>query len=234
MQSKIAQAEEKVGIRGPFLEGCTAVERLLRVSIWGWAQLAFGPDRDSQLLLALQTEDSSKRYKLNKLSVGHIIVLFRRLPDLIASSPMAPIIERKYGRKHVYLPTNKKTKFADRLGKVFEFRNKVEHDKDRYWADIGLANARLQLTPLLLEAQQLLLELVEARAIPRIVEPIKETKDKWNRKSYVLSIDDGTDVEVRVSVPLTLGSSYLCYGTEINPRPVDPFMLAVDDLDTIP
>jgi len=234
MQGRISQAIEKADIRGAFVEGCTAVERLLRVSIWGWAQLVFGSDRDAQLLRALQEEDANKRYDLNRLSAGHIITLFRRLPDAIATSPMAPMIERKFGRRHVYLASNKKTKYVDRLGEVFDYRNKVEHDKDGYWTTITLADAREELALVLARAGQLLPELVDARAIPRVAEPISETRDKWNRKSYLLSMDDGIDLEVRFSSPLTLGGSYLYYGSETNPRPVDPLVLPIMELGTIP
>jgi SAM-dependent methyltransferase len=234
MQGKISQAIEKADIRGAFVEGCTGVERLLRRSIWGWAQLVFRSDRDSQLLRALQEEYAGERCDLNRLSAGHIISLFRRLPDAIAMSPMAPMIERKFGRRHVYLPSNKKTKFADRLGEVFEYRNKVEHDKDGYWTTITPADAREELASVLARAEQLLLDLVDARAIPRVAEPIRETRDKWDRKSYLLSMDDGIDLVVRSSSPLTLGATYLYFGSEINPRPVDPLVLSFEELDTIP
>jgi hypothetical protein len=228
------QAVEKVEIRGPFIEGCTAVERLLRISVWGWAQLIFGPDRDRQLLQALHREDPAKHFNLDKLSAGHIIALFRRLPDLIADSPAASLLERKFGHRHIYLPANKKTKYADRLSEIFEYRNRVEHDKDGYWTTILLADARNQLAQVLSRAEQLLLELVDVKAIPRTVEAIRETRDKWGRRTYTLSTDDGTDLEAMFSSPLTLGKSYLYFGSEVNPRPVDPFVLSTEDLGEVP
>jgi hypothetical protein len=234
MQTKIVQAVEKVEIRGPFIEGCTAVERLLRISVWGWAQLIFGPDRDRQLLQALHREDPAKHFNLDKLSAGHIIALFRRLPDLIADSPAASLLERKFGHRHIYLPANKKTKYADRLSEIFEYRNRVEHDKDGYWTTILLADARNQLAQVLSRAEQLLLELVDVKAIPRTVEAIRETRDKWGRRTYTLSTDDGTDLEAMFSSPLTLGKSYLYFGSEVNPRPVDPFVLSTEDLGEVP
>src|SRR6185437_3884483 len=50
MAAKIRMSKEKEDIRGPFLGGCTAIERLLRVSVWGWASLAFRTGRDEILL----------------------------------------------------------------------------------------------------------------------------------------------------------------------------------------
>jgi hypothetical protein len=204
---KIAQATEKTNTFGPFLEGCAAVERLLRVAIWGWTQRLFGPDRDTHLLDILQSTDSNQRYNLNRLSFGHIVALFRALPDHIAGSSHVALIERKFGRRHIYVANDKKGKFADRLGEVVKFRNIVEHNKDGYQDKTPLLQFRQDLANVLHRAVQLLGELTDARAIPRVAEPFQEIRDKWSRITYRLNLDDGTDVEVRFSEPLALGKS---------------------------
>ncbi len=231
---KIAKAVDKSSLFSPFLEGCATVERLLRVAIWGWAQLLFGPDRDTHLLNILQSADPNNRYTLDRLSFGQIITLFRNLPDHIASSPHVALIERKFGRRHIYVANDKKRKFADRLGEVVEFRNKVEHNKSGYRDDTSLPQLREDLAGVLHRAVQLLGELSDARAIPRVAEPFQEIRDKWSRMTYRLNLDDGTDVEVCFSGTLALGGSYLYFGTETNPRPVDPLVLRIDELGTIP
>jgi hypothetical protein len=76
--------------------------------------------------------------------------------------------------------------------------------------------------------------LVEARAIARVAEPIEEIRDKFNRLTYKLSLDDGSDSLARFTTPLTLGRPLLYFGTETNPRPVDPLILSIDDLGKIP
>jgi hypothetical protein len=232
MSAKVTQALVKGEMRGPFLEACTAVERLLRLSIWGWAQLIFGADRDAQLLLILKDEKADRRYDLNRLAMGDILVLFRKLPGAMAASPAAQTLERKFGRAHVY--SSKKTGFVEILERLIACRNKVEHDKDGYWTDIDAGIARNDLVRVLSDTERLLVELVEARAIPLIVEPIKEVRDKWNRMSYLLAADDGTEREAHFSSTLVLGNSYLYFGTETNPRPVDPLLLPIDEIGKIP
>jgi hypothetical protein len=67
---------------------------------------------------------------------------------------MASIIERKFGRQRIYLPWDKKTKFADRLGEVVTYCNRVEHDKRGYWTTITPAHAREELVTVLARAEQ--------------------------------------------------------------------------------
>lgn len=231
MAAKIGQAASKEDMRGPFLEVSTAIERLLRLSIWAWAQLVFGADRDSDLRRILSEENPNRRYDLDRLTMGEIIVLFRRLPDAMAAAPNASMIERKFGRTHVY--STKKTKFVEGLERLVSTRNKVEHDKNGFWTNIDAASARRELLQVLAEMERLLPALVDARAIPVIVEPIKEIRDKWNRRAYVLSRDDATEHEARFSSNLVLGSCYLYFGTETNPRPVDPLVLGLEEVGNI-
>jgi hypothetical protein len=234
LRGKIAQAVDKASTFGPFLEGCAAVERLLRVAIWGWTQLLFASDRDTHLLNILQSAEPNKHHDLNRLTFGHIVALFRGLPDHIARSPRVALIEHKFGRRHIYLANDKKGKFADRLGEMVESRNMVEHNKGGYRDVTALPQLRQDLASVLQRAVQLLGELSEARAIPRVAEPIQEIRDKWSRMTYRLNLDDGMDVEAYFSETLALGGSYLYFGTETNPRPVDPLVLCIDELGTIP
>jgi hypothetical protein len=83
------------------------------------------------------------------------------------------------------------------------------------------------------EMERLLPSLVDARAIPVIVEPTKEIRDKWNRRAYVLSWDDATEHEARFSSNLVVGACYLYFGTETNPRPVDPLVLGLEEIGNI-
>lgn len=231
MSAKIANARTKDDMRGPFLEACTAVERLLRLAAWGWAQVAFGSQRDEQIMRILKQQNSERRYDLNRLAMGDIFGLFRNLPDAMAMSPAASTIERKFGRRHVYSP--KKTRLVEVLDQLVSLRNKVEHDKDAYWSNSEPGRARNDLARVLAETERLFIDLVESKAVPLIVEPIKEIRDRWNRVSYVLSIDDGTEREAHFSSRLMLGACYLYFGAETNPKPVDPLILSIGELGKI-
>ena len=82
-----------------------------------------------------------------------------------------------------------------------------EHDKDGYCVRTPLSELRTQLSGRFEKAGHLIVELVEARAIARVAEPIRVIRDKYNRATYELSLDDGTETRARFSHPLTLGTA---------------------------
>jgi hypothetical protein len=233
MAAKIRLAKEKEDIRGPFLSGCTAIERLLRVSVWGWASLAFRSGRDEALLAILKQANPERKAQLDRLSFGDVVDLFRRLPDAIAKSHAGPLIEQKFGRPHPYSP-NKPTKFAERIGEVVSLRNKVEHDKDGYWTESSVAALIESTAGTLEKAAGLLDDLGRAGAVPRIAQAIQEIRDLYNRVTYKLNLDNGIDVEARFSTRMELGGSYLYFGSGTNPRPVDPLALSIEEVGKIP
>ena len=75
---------------------------------------------------------------------------------------------------------------------------------------------------------------LESRALPYVAEPFEEIRDKWNRVTYRLGLDDGTDVVAHFTVPLKLGGTYLYFGSETNPRPVDPLIMDFEEIGRIP
>jgi hypothetical protein len=233
MQAKIKLARDNTTIRAAFLDGCTAVERLLRVSIWGWAQKVFGEERDSVLLSILNSKEQ-KYQTLTRLSFGHVLVLFRDLPEVIARSPQARLVTQKFGRAHIYLPTNKKTKLAERLEAIITLRNKLEHNKDNYYSDTPTNELRAVTEQALNDTKRLVSDMVDNHAVPRMARAIQEIKDLYGRITYKFSLDDGTDVEAHMSSSIKLGATYLYFGSESNPRPVDPLMLPLEDLGDVP
>jgi hypothetical protein len=232
LAGRITQAADRPSVTGAFLDGCTSVERIIRHSIWGWARLVFGTEHKDRLL-ALLTQNANppgRQVDLDRLSFGHIASLFRALPDCIAGSSAAGLIERKIGRRHIYLPLDRKKRFSQRLDEFVRVRNKVEHDKDNYRGATPLAKLRLDLAGSLEEAEKLLHELTDERAIPRVAVPFLEIRDKWNRITYRLTLDDRTDIEARFSTRIELGRPYLYFGGNVNPRPVDPLILSAEEL----
>jgi hypothetical protein len=236
LAKRVSQAEDLSEATGPFLDGCTSVERLLKVSIWGWSRLLFGKQGDDHLHATLREEskDPVRHFDLKRLSFGQLVGLFRQLPDHVAGLPEAALVERKFGRKHPYVPRNKKAKFVERLDEIVVFRNKVEHNKDDYRLATPIHQLREDLSRVLARAAQLVVELGEGDALPRVAEPFQAIRDKWNRMTYRLSMDDGSDLEARFSGPLTLGKTYLYFGGNVNPTPVDPLVLQADELGEIP
>jgi len=234
MVNRIHLAATPTDTFGPFLEGTNAVERTLRVAIWGWLRLLFGEERDDHIAAILRVVSGVKKANLDKLTFGNIVALFRGLPDYLAQSSCVGRIQEKFGRRQLYLADAGPNSYADRLGAIVAVRNKVEHNKDNYRDETPLPVLRQDLASILETGQALLGELVQEHAVPRVAEPYLEMRDKWDRLSYRLSLDDGTDAEVRFSAPLRLGTSYLYFGTGTNPKPVDPLVLAAADLGHVP
>jgi SAM-dependent methyltransferase len=235
LAGRISQAADLPAITGPFLDGCTAIERFLRISIWGWTRLLFRADCGKHLISIIQQHynDANRRVDLRRLSFGEITALFRKLPDYVAQQSEVSVIEQKFGRKHIYLPVEKKAKFAERLDKVVAARNKVEHNKDDYRDGTPVPILRDELGAVLLDGSRLIADLADAKAVPRVAEPFEEIRDQWNRIRYRLALDDGSDLEAQFSVPLKLGTAYLYFGSNTNPRPVDPLVLLIDDLGQV-
>jgi hypothetical protein len=186
---------------GAFHESIRGFERLLRFSLWAWAQRVFGKERDAVLLELLGKTEPNRRHDLSRLTFGQVVALFRDLPDRIAGSDQASLIEQKFGRRHIYLPSDKR-KFAARLAEVVTLRNKVEHDKDSYVSRTPLPQFRSDLTACLEEADRLVGELADARALARVAEPIEEIRDKFGKLRYRLCLDDGTSISAGFSTPL--------------------------------
>jgi ankyrin repeat protein len=231
-ESQIRQAATKPDVLGPFIEACTATERLIRLSVWGWAEVVFGPERDNQLrhLLADQEQASDP---LERLSFGHVEQLFRDLPDAVACSPEVLLIEEKLGRRHIYLPKNKKTRLSTRLRNFVDRRNQVVHDKDGYWSKSSLETLRVDLASDTASVCELVREMVDQGAIPRFASISQEIKDELGRITYILLFDDGTSIKVHSSVRLPRGEDFLYFGSQNNPRPVDPLMLQLRELSDI-
>lgn len=212
------------------MDGCATVESLIRLTLWGWARLMFGPEYKNEILETLRRADSNKSYQLDRLTFGNIAVLFRDLPDVIAASSKTEGARGKLGRNHVYPPRGKKTKYSNRLDELVAVRNSVEHDKDSYWTASSEGVLMEDLASTLRRATQLLADLASDEAIPRIATPVQEIRDRWGRLTYRLLFDDGTDFEVYFSAPIRMDCGYLYFGAGSNPRPVDPLVLELESL----
>ncbi len=241
--SRVALADDKALVRGLFLEGSTALERLLRSTIWAWASLAFGESRDTELLRILQ--DSSKgrgqsgdvkpRYfSLDLLAFGHIKILFRDLPEAIAVSAMATVIERKLGRRLVYNPVAKSSNIDTRLEEFIPIRNKIEHDKKSFWTNLTFGEAKSYVSVALTKATEIVSLLVRSRAAPAWAYTTHRIEDDWSRTTYRFVLENGGQVEARFTQGLTLGRKYLYFGGDVNPRPVDPLIISSDQIDDTP
>ncbi len=234
LRATCAGARDKSNLRGALMDGCTLVERTVRIAVWAWARLAFGDEAEARLASVLRSDDQPGRCDLQRITFGQLLRLFGELPDVIAASPVGAQYKGKLGRAHVYLPKKKPARLFQRLEKLIQVRNRVEHDRDGYWTGGELRSLRPEVESALGDAERLIEDLVLARAVPRLAAPTLEMRDEWNRRRYRLLLDDGTEIEVSFSNPVELGAGLLYFGSASNPRPVDPLALTVAALGRVP
>jgi hypothetical protein len=236
LASRVGWAEDKAMVRGLFLEGFTSLERLIQTTVWGWAALAFGENRDKELLRVLQEspEGKDRRYSLDRLSFGNLAALFRRLPDAIVQSPMAPLIQRKLGRHLVYNPADKRYRLAEKLDGLISIRNRIEHDKEGFWSSADLPAAKKCVSDALERSMDLVSSLVQNKALPAWAHVTHQIQDAWSRTTYRFVLDDGSMAEARFTHGLSLGAIYLYFAGDVNPRPVDPLIVPADQQRDVP
>ena len=80
------------------------------------------------------------------------------------------------------------------------------------------------------DGRAVLMDLASEGATPYIGRVTHEIKDEWNRVTYRLSLDDGTDASITLSSHMPLGSAVLHFSGATNPRPVDPLVIRLEEL----
>ena len=235
IRNRIQSNNEKPYIRGLFMDGSTYVEKLLRQTLWGWAQIAFGPEKRDQALLDILTDPVTNTHPdLDRLAFGHIAKIFRELPDFIVRSPETSGFRSKLGRPHIYNPKNKQTTYSNRVDDFVTLRNKVEHDKEGYWSNTQLSILVADLTKGLDQAKSFIEDLSNSQAIPNIAFIKEKTEDQFGRVSYKIKLDNGNEITIFATQSLKLGSSYMYFPGASNPKPVDPLLLLLDEIGVIP
>ncbi|WP_437191097.1 hypothetical protein [Planctomicrobium sp. SH527] len=219
--SRLRSATNESEVTGLFLEATNQIEMLVKRGVYGWARMAFGESCD-EILKSILDSEANSHVDLSRLSFGHYLRLFQELPDKIASSDFAESVRQKLGRSHIYLPKKpKKNSLIDRLNEVVQARNKVAHNKEE------LFPLRVPLSDILERSVSLVREMAAEHAIPQCGLVTEEVSDMWGRRSYKIQLDDGTTFEGTFSGQLDLGAEYFFFGSETNPKPVDPFLIAI-------
>jgi len=222
--SRLRQSTEVNQVSGLVSEGTSQVESSIKRGVFGWAQIAFG-EKAGETLTRLLVNSGKTTVNLSRLSFGDYLTLFEALPDEISQSNFAERVRQKFGRSHIYLPKKpKNNSLGDRIRKVINVRNRVAHQSE------DLMSLLEEFTSVLEMAADLMRELAFEHAIPRVGVVLDEIRDMWGRLTYRLQLDDGTVFEGTFSHKLELGHEYFFFGSEVNPRPVDPILIPVDKM----
>ena len=113
-------------------------------------------------------------------------------------------------------------------------RNKIEHDKERFWSDATLAAGKAYVSETLIKIIDVISSLVRIQAVPAWAYVTHQIQDAWSRMTYRFVLDDGSLSEAKFTQNLNLGGVYLYFGGDVNPRPVDPLILPFDEQQDVP
>lgn len=211
-------------IRGRFLTGASAVERIVRHATIGWLQ-AFGESAWTQLLEGLFSAVRDKRYAgPGAFSFGDWTAVFAALPRLQdGASPT--FHHRLAGLKRAL---GKRGAEKD-LNRVVQVRNLVEHDKDGFLSK-PTPELRTITATALNDGVRAINLLAEAGALPRVLQPLDERRDRYDRLTLRTLDEQNAKVELFVDAPTDLTRPYLWFPGGSNPREVEPVLLPLDEV----
>ncbi len=226
---RINNARDGESLMGAFLNVCLKVEQLLKMAVLGWAELAFSSGKGPVITEILQTSGRAAP-DLEKLSFGHILWVFDKLPERIEHSDFAHVLEQKLGRRQIYSTRNQKTRFSERLEALVRERNALAHGRVDVQRRGVLGRLRRKYALITRDTEILIREMTEYHAVPRIATVVEETRDRVGRLGYRLVFDDGSSERIHRSTSLCFDNTYLYFGSHSNPRPVDPLMVSMKDI----
>jgi hypothetical protein len=187
-------AEDLDTLRGTFLAGAQAVELAVRHGTIAWLQ-AIDPRLWHELLANIfRTVRNEKPFRgMDALSFGDWIAVFGALPQLEDKAPSAV-----GARLAVLRRALRKRKAQKELDTHVGVRNRVEHNKENF-LDRDLREVRADAAGGLRSGAQALQTLIDEQALPQVLQPLDERRDRWNRLLLRTSDERGVRVELRTS-----------------------------------
>jgi hypothetical protein len=220
LASQVVTANDVSTAQGYLTRGMNLVESVLRLAAWAWGRTMFGSSTEEHFCQIAEVSS------LDRLSMGDITKIFCNLPDHIVQTPYIDQAKRQFGRPHIYKPK----KFERELGQLVAIRNRVAHNKENYLEITPLDDMKQEFKAKLQLAAKVLKGLREQGNIPLLAQPIREVRDRYNRRTVVLQMEDKTIREIIVTGPIALGQNYVYLWDNNNPKPVDPVMLPLSDI----
>lgn len=198
---RLELADSDTAVREAFLDGFNRIERILRYTAFAWAYLECG---DQWKAVFEQIISSATRSYLgpDKLSFGHLYVLFTQLPVTFSGNGEGPgkDLFAKIAR------AMKKARLHQKLSDLGHWRNGVGHDKE-YVASLSAPQLRQKCWTALTEASAGLADIYGKGFLPVTVSPKQEVRNRYNRVLRLLDPDDAyievyVDGETDLTEPL--------------------------------
>lgn len=172
--TRCRQSKDKADVKQAFKEASTALEKLLIMSLWGWATLLYGSESEATLKASYKEGEAGRgrSFDLNRLTFGQVKMLFERFPTYVEKTGNTALLEQKMLRNTPYTPE----KYASTLKNFVDRRNLVEHGN--HPDDVSLPQLIEDCSQDLAEMLATLQAMRQDGVLPISVVPVKETRDQ--------------------------------------------------------
>ncbi len=203
-RSRLRLAVDAEQLTGNGMAAVNAVEQVLRFSVVTWC-IHSRKDGWEQLV-----EESVG--KTSKLSFGDWVQLFAAIPKRLA--PESEIYDHAYRLL-------KKSRVVETLQSLVRTRNLLAHpEPGQDWTEV-----RIALNDALTNVVHKLQDLLDEAALPVVLQPVEEIRDRFSRFRLRLLDHDEREVELIVAGPTDLTKPKILLRSNPNPREVDPVLL---------
>jgi len=209
---RLELADSAAAVREAFLAGVNRIEGILRYTVFAWAYLECG-DQWKAVFEQVVSSAMTSYPGPERLSFGHLHVLFTKLPMTFVASDQEPgkDLFTKIGQ------ALKKAKVNEKLSNLVHWRNGVVHEKE-YVTSLSVPQFRQKCSVALTEASAALAEIDSQRILPVTVRPEEERRDRYNRRVLRLLDPDDADIEVYVGSQTDLTEPLIYFASENNGR----------------
>lgn len=229
VRAELPLAADLEALRGKFQTGAHALELAIRYGTIAWLRL-LGSQQWLEVLEGLfrSVRDEKPFRGLDALSFGDWVAVFGAIPSL---QDHAPVHLRP--RLVILRRALTKRKAQQGLDRHVGTRNKIEHNKEGF-LERPFATVRAQAQEGLDEGASALLTLINEQALPQVLQPVEESRDRWNRVTLRATNEKGNRVEMYVEEHFDLTRPYLWFPGGANPREVAPLLVPLATIEEIP
>jgi hypothetical protein len=215
---RLELADSAAAVREAFLTGFNRIEAILRYTVYSWAYLECG-DQWEPIFEQVISSSMPSYPGPDRLSFGHLHVLFTKLPATFATNDQEPDSD-------LFLQisrTLKKAKIGQKLSELVYWRNGVGHEKE-YVTSLSVPQLRQKCSTVLAGACTALAEIDRERLLPVTVRPEQERRDRYNRRVLLLLDPNDAAIEVDVGSETDLTEPLVYFapvnndGPDLNPK----------------
>jgi hypothetical protein len=202
--SRLQLADNSADLTGSGMTAIDSIEHVLRFAVVTWCTHSRRNEWESLIEECLG--------RVNKLSFGDWVELFNAIPKRLASE------NEMYRRVQRML---KKRRVIEALQALVRVRNRLAHpEPGQDWVEIHVV-----LYDSLQDVLHKLKDLLDEAALPVVLQPVEEIRDRFSRFRLRLLDYDERQVELIVAGPTDLTKPKILLRSNLNPREVDPELL---------